>query len=264
MGTRYSSGFTIIETVLFLSVTALLVLGVMIGTGTSINNQRYRDSTETFKNLLQEQYGALESVRNGRENTWGCNSAAQPVEGGSQKRGQSNCVIVGRYMQINRGDIKTYTVLARETSEQERGSDVQTLELNYAYAVSEIEVDQRTMEWGTQIGWPVSGAGARPNPTPRSMAILFLRSPDSGAVYTFTSDTIPASGNPANGDGLKAMIRSGEAIPGQSKRTICVKNGGLNPTGDTAVFISAFAAGPSAIETRSNDTLIRLGESTQC
>lgn len=264
MGTRYSSGFTIIETVLFLSVTALLVLGVMIGMGNSINNQRYRDSTETFKNLLQEQYGALESVRNGRENTWGCNSAAQPVEGGGQKRGQSDCVIVGRYMQIDRNDIKTYSVLARQSSELERGNDVQTLELNYTYAVSEIEVDQRTMEWGTQIGWPAAGAGAQQNLTPRSMAILFLRSPESGAVYTFTGDTIPASEDLINGAGLKAMIKSGEVIPGQSKRTVCIKNGGINPTGDTAVFISAYAAGPSAIETRSNDTLIQLGETTQC
>lgn len=257
MSTRHSSGFTIIETVLFLSVTGLLVLGVLIGTGAAINNQRYRDATETLKSVIQEQYTALESVRNGRDNTWGCEpNTARPIVGAAEIRGQSDCMVVGRYMQIRSDEMTTYTVLARKMSSVKRDNDIQYMRQNYVYAVSTAEVDTRTMEWGTEIAWPESGSGARPNPMPRNLAVLFLRSPESGGVYTFTGDDIPPSNEVITANGIMDMIVGGTTAPGrEGERTVCIKVNGIVGfrTGTMALYFAPQASGPSSIETRSND-----------
>ena len=47
-------GFTIIETMLVLSVTGLLSVGIMVGWSVNINRQRYDDSVNTFKSDIQQ------------------------------------------------------------------------------------------------------------------------------------------------------------------------------------------------------------------
>lgn len=265
MGARISPGFTIIETMLFLAVTGLLVLGVLIGTGTALNNQRYRDAVESFKNLLQEQYADLSSVQNGRGNDWSCNSTALPAQGGDTIRGQSDCLMVGKYMRIQGNDITIYPVLAYKTGSATPGSltDVVALDTQYAYNVSTAEIDDTAMEWGTQIAWPKSGTGAHSPNYPRSLGILFIRSPESGSVYTFSSDSVPAK-NAINQATFTNLINEGTGIPGQGARRICVLSSGLFPTGDTGIYITPYAASSSAIEVQSNDFIQSEGGTARC
>lgn len=264
MGARISSGFTIIETMLFLAVTGLLIMGALIGTGTSLANQRYRDSVETFKNLLQTQYAELGSVKNARSDAWQCGSDAKPVAG-SEYRGQSDCMIVGRYMVINQGDISIYNVLARENSPGAPAltTDIATMRGNYTYNVAD-EVEDRSIEWGAEIAWPSAGTGRRTITTPRTIGILFVRSPESGRVYTFTSNDIPSDPTAIVSNTFRDMMVAGELIPGQSQRTLCIKSGGGILGGDRAVSIGSAAATANAIEVRSNATIITLGGDTQC
>ena len=152
MSIKEHSGFTIIETVLFLSVTGLLVMGMLVGVGVSLNNQRYRDAAESFKNILQRQYTDLGSTRNARENNWSCDSSAFSSDDGSTRRGQSDCMIVGKYVRIDRADIQIYTVLAYQASTAVRATDIATLRQNYRYNVAQTEVESRTMDWGVKIG----------------------------------------------------------------------------------------------------------------
>lgn len=263
MGTRISSGFTIIETMLFLAVTGLLVMGVLIGTGSALNTQRYRDSIESFKGLLQKQYADLGSVRNSRSNDWNCDSAANPTQGGSIIRGQSDCLIVGKYMRIQGGTVAVYPVLARQTGSTSGLADITALDTSYAYHISTSEKESLSMEWGTQIAWPATGSGAQSPTTPRSMGLLFVRSPESGSIYTFTSDSAPAEAAINQGT-FTSMIAPGATIPGRGSRTICVLSSGLFPAGDMAIHLTQYAASASAVEVRSNDFIRAQGWTTQC
>ena len=52
-------GFTIIEVSLFLAITALLFVGITVGTQNSINQQRYADSVNSFADFLRNVYSQV-------------------------------------------------------------------------------------------------------------------------------------------------------------------------------------------------------------
>lgn len=262
MGARISPGFTIIETVLFLSVTGLLIMGVLVGTGNALNAQRYRDSIESFKDVLQTQYAELGSVKNSRANTWSCDALAIPTPGGSEIRGQSDCFMVGRYLRIEGDEVSIYQVLARQTGTN-GGNDITRLDNNYVYNVDTTAVEESEIAWGNQIAWPRSGSGAQSPRVPRSLGILIIRSPDSGNIYTFSGDSVPDKAA-INRTTFTDLIAAGAAIPGQGQRTICIISTDLNPSGDTAISLNEYAASASAIEVRTNSYLESIGSTTRC
>lgn len=263
MGTRASSGFTIIETLLFLGVTGLLVLGALIGVGTNVNIQRYRDSAETFKNVIQAQYSSVTNVQNGRDNNWSCtNAAGATSDVNGVDRGQTLCLVVGKYVRIQGGNIKSYTVLARDRfAAPAATNDITALQTRYILNISKNEVDERTMEWNTEIAWPKTGPMAKASATPRSIALLFIRSPESGQVFTFTSNTVPSDADiqalqptvsPAF---LTSMIVAGNQTPGQGEQVICVESSGLFDLGQMGLYIAPFAASTNAVELMSTSTM---------
>ena len=90
---QHKHGFTIIEVVLFLAISGGLAVMLLAGTSAAIQRQQYRDSVESFANFLSTQYSRVISVENDREDT---TCPLLPTE--TTKRGQSSCVIVGRYI----------------------------------------------------------------------------------------------------------------------------------------------------------------------
>lgn len=264
MGTSKTAGFTIIETVLFLSITGLLVMGALIGTGAAINNQRYRDATETFKGLLQQQYADLSNIHNTRNDSWGCNNNAEPVADGDQLRGQSSCLVVGKYLTIDQSDIKEYTLLARQVGSGTIGTEVDQLKANYVYTASGVESTSDTMEWQTQIAWPKTGNAAKSPQTPRAIAFLFLRSPISGSIFTFSSDLVSGNNPTPTSAQIENSMVLDDSIPGQGQQTVCVYSGGLMAGGDMSIVIGARSSSASSVEIRSNDYQKSIGESTRC
>lgn len=249
MGNSSSSGFTIIETVLFLAVSGLLILTIISGAGISINIQRYRDAVESFKSQLQSQYAETTNVQNGREANMACGANAKPVDDtNGDIRGQSTCVIAGKYLRIDDTNVTTYTVLAREvsTTVAPGDTDIQILSRNYVYNVSDTPDDDTSLSWGTSIGWP-QGAGTNP----RQIGILFLKSPYSGQTYTFSANTVPDKAS-INSTTFQSMIIDGTGVPGRGAQTLCIESDGLFVDDSEAVYIGENATGPTAIEVRTN------------
>jgi prepilin-type N-terminal cleavage/methylation domain-containing protein len=261
MGAHTQRGFTIIETMLVLAITGVLVAGVFVGIGTSINVQRYRDSVQTLKNLLQTQYAEITSVLNDRNDQWSCDAQATTSDSGSVDRGQTDCVLLGRLVTINQSDITVYSVLGRQVGSAATTNDITSLTTNYVLNVSSVEVVSDSLEWGAAIAWPASGAGGRSPTMPRQISILYLRSPDSGQVYTFTSDQAPDAPTPQD---LRSMVVAGQLVPGQAQRTICINSNDVLVTDDYSIIIASFASVPSAIETSTNNLLQQQGVTTRC
>jgi len=262
MGTLHARGFTIVETMLFLGISGLLIVAMLASTGVTINIQRYRDAVETFKSTLQNQYAELSSVQNERNNNWTCNALAESVIGGTEIRGQSDCVLLGRYLTVVDNEISINSVLGKPVAALSTdGTDIDKLLHDYTMNISTVLENKSTLEWDTRIAWPKSGAGSRTPTTPRSLAVLFIRSPHSGQIYTFTSDTVPSEPTPQS---LAAMVVPLQTTPGQAQRTICIDSNGLFVAASSSIYISAAATGPSSIETRSNDFILKAGGDSQC
>lgn len=271
MGKRASAGFTIIETILFLAVTGALIGGMMFATSMTLGTQRYTDATESFKSLIQQQYAGITSVQNARENDLTCTSQAATTDG-DVLRGQSDCVLVGKYLIINGGDVTVYPVLAYEVATaSDTANDVEAFRDNYYLNLAKQNVTQTKLEWDARISWATAGnaddqRGSKP--AQRAIGLLFLRSPSSGQVYTFTSNTVPTASQlddtATAPTFLSTMLREGAVVPGQKARTICLSSGGLTSVPNTSLYISAFAAGQSAVEVRSNDVAQRLGAAERC
>lgn len=257
-------GFTIVETMLVLAVTGILIASLLVGVGASINAQRYKDSVVSLKSLLQSQYAMINDVSNDRTAKWTCNSTATPVPSMSGTApGQSDCVILGRYLSIVNGDVSSATIVGYETSTTSAANDVAELKSNYTLGVSTDSINTTTLEWGSTIAWPVTGSGSRNPTTPRGISLLVLRSPNSGTSYTFTNDTVYDI-NTISSTNLKSMMVVGAIVPGQSQRTLCVDPNGVSVPDKIAVYIGQSASDASAIETRTNATISSLGGDTRC
>lgn len=235
MGTKTQHGFTFIEVMLFLAVTGLLAMGVLAGSGTAINQQRYRDSVNTLKSYIQQQYSEVTSVINSRNENWECNSNGLVTDTGGtggEPRGRSNCVMLGRLVTVN----DTGKVLTSSSVSAYRVAGVPTgtsdlLELaNYRLAVSPIAQDTKEVSWGAQV------VKQKTN-TPMPLYILVVRSPLSGSIMTFTTETAPAS--------LNTMVEVGNM---NQVRNLCV-NGNDGPFGARRleVRIEPFASSQSAV-----------------
>lgn len=271
MGNRASAGFTIIETILFLAVTGALIGGMMFATSMTLGTQRYSDAVESFKSLMQQQYAGITSVQNGRDNDLTCTSQAATTDG-DVLRGQSDCVIVGKYIIIDGGDVTIYPVLAYEVATaSDTANDVEAFRDNYYLNLAKQNVVETKLEWDAQISWATAGnpddqRGAKP--AQRTIGVLLLRSPSSGQTYTFTSDTIPTESQLNDTESapafLSTMLQEGTTVPGQKARTICINSGGLTSVPNTSLYIAAYAAGQSAVEVRSNDVAQGLGAPERC
>lgn len=262
MGTHYRSGFTIIETLLVLGITGALVAGVFIGVGTSISAQRYRDAASTFKDLIQTQYAELSSVRNDRSGSWACGSSAQTITTDSEDRGQSDCVLLGRLLTVTGSDIAVYSVVGHEVAlPQDIANDIQSLRTNYTLDASEVNVETNTLEWGTSISWP-SGPGANPTTSsPRSLSMLFVRSPDSGQVYTFSSTVVPTE---PSDNSIKDMLIETDTIPGRGALTICIDASGFVANNEYSIVVERYASVPNAVEFSTDQLLQASGKAYSC
>lgn len=238
---KFSSeaGFTILETILFLSITALLATGVLAGIGTSINIQRYRDSVTSLQSVLQQQYSEVSNVSN--DNTKGCDD---------KPRGQSDCVILGRYittesnkiLSIQRviGQIPLGSVSSLDdvrVFKDDNGID-QPRGYNAIVISSDVEAAETyEIEWGSSLVEIEAKSSA-----PMAFSILILRSPISGTMRTFINpDSVVTASNIQN-------IITPVALTTNSIKMCVEPSGGSSAGFKTAVEIMANSTGPTGVE----------------
>ncbi len=192
MGKHTQTGFTVIEVMLFLAVTGLLAMGILVGSGVAIGQQRYRDSVNSLKSYIQQQYSEVGNVINSRGKTWTCDTTGAISEVASgQARGASECVILGRFITVDASGKKltaSNVAAYRIPSAPTAASDIAEVATNYRLTASPIDQDTEEVAWGAQIV-------RQKTTSPLSLSMLIIRSPLSGSIMTFTAEGVQANLN---------------------------------------------------------------------
>lgn len=236
MGIKTQNGFTIIETMLFLAVTGMLAAAILVGSGVAIGQQRYRDSVNSLKSYVQQQYSEVTNVVNSRNKAWTCDTNGNVADVdilSGEARGTTNCVLLGRFITVDGSGTKLSTsnvVGYKATGAATGASDIAEL-ANYKLTASPIDQDVAEVSWGAQIVKPKST-------TPMPLSMLIIRSPLSGSVMTFTAEGAQNS--------LVAIITTGNM---SQKRDLCVNADAGSFVGKRLeVEIGAYATSQGAVQ----------------
>jgi len=225
-------GFTIIETMLFLGITGLMVLGILAGTGVSINIQRYRDSVSSLQAILQQQFSDVMNASNGSDGNLACYG-----DGSIKARGQSDCVLLGRFITTS-NDSKTLlikNVIGFINDDlAEASNDMDALK-QYNIKISPISSDSYNIPWDAAIVSPGSN-------NPMSFSMLIIHSPLSGVIRSFVSN------NSSISDSDIASLVNKTALTQTAK--LCVSSNSLFTGVKSAVVVTANATSSSNIETQ--------------
>lgn len=230
------AGFTIIESMLFLAISGALIAGVLVSTGSSINIQRYRDSATSLRSFLQQQYSEVSNVTNDSTNN------ACYGDGSSNPRGQSDCVILGRYIKTTDSkNILVKTVIGYPgTGADTESDDVEVLKLYNIQVSSSVGNSSYEIEWGS--------TSATADGTPMVFSVLILRSPSSGIIRTFI-DNKTAVSDITIGDLLNATP---SALTNDAM--ICLDSNDLFTGAKLAVYLEKNATSANGVETRGEDS----------
>lgn len=230
-------GFTVIEVVLFLGITGMLAVGLLGGWTTMINTQRYKDSVKTLQSFIQQQYGLVYNVENGRSPTLSCTGGNVADGGVTSARGQSDCVLMGRFIQIEDGTKLTVrAIVGRDLPDDSvAASDIGLINSSTPSLIPEdidigLTYSSLTVPWGATI---VDDDG-----DPLSMSIAIIRAPAnvSGSVHTYTvTDGRPLSG-------MIAVANERVDVP------MCLDAGNNFTGGNMGVVIKARASSQSYIQ----------------
>lgn len=232
------SGFTIIEVMLVLAVSAALAVGILAGSGRAVEDQRYRDSVNTTKSFIQEQYNLANNPINGRSGKEKCSYADVNTETfNGDARGTTDCLLLGRILIVS-GDGSSMSagnvIGYRDSVAPPANNDVDELKNNYVLKQSPLEVEDKAIPWDARIVRP---APAMDQAMP--LTLMIIRSPLSGSMLTFVNSD-------SNISDPNTLVRRG--INAQ-KTDFCIVPAGLNfPSPKMAVRIQPYATTQSAIE----------------
>ena len=184
MGNNNKHGFTLIEVMLFFGISGLMMFGILAGTGTAINQQRYRDSVTSAAAFLQQQYSDVANVYNDRSANYTCSaSSVTETDSPAVRRGASEqCVILGKLIRANGDRLESWTVIGSDTGSDEL-NDLAALEATQPFLA---DINQQTypLEWDAKLVRPSNPPGN----APANFAALIVRSPLSGGTRTIVSN----------------------------------------------------------------------------
>ena len=175
---RIRRGFTLVEVSLFLAITAAIFVSIAIGTQNSIFQQRYNDAVQSFAEFLRTVYSQVTNVQN-------------------ESVGRSDKAIYGKLVVFGdeggNNNITSYNVIGG-IGNVGSSSSTEVLEKLKSLGASITDtggpvgyVENYKPRWGSQIqtnrGW---GAVESDKYQLFTGALLIVRHPSSGTVYTYT------------------------------------------------------------------------------
>lgn len=218
------SGFTIIEVMLFLALSGFLLVGILMGTGSSIANQRYKDAVQDAVDALRNAYSFVSDtqvqLRDSSSGVCGGLTSTQYDSSNIRQaynsgRGRTQCVVYGAVVSINGDKIQTTTLIGEDYADAVKDktnhdglsakSDLEILkELNANNLavqcgknaadchVSVVDNPSTTsLKWGTSF---VDPADINGNVSTFQKTLLIFRSPRSGAIRTFVMNGLIMDG----------------------------------------------------------------------
>ncbi len=172
-----TSGFTIIEVLLFLAVSAALIMGIIFSATSSIDRQRYDDSVQNFAEFLRTTYSEVENPR-GKDS--GDNG------GRSDRAMYGKLITFGEAAANNpNGNIYVYDVQG-DINESGSGSTIALLKDLHTDVIE--KKNDTTKAFGKVNDYSLNWEAKVQNPDHSQFvgAILIVRSPVSGTVFTYS------------------------------------------------------------------------------
>lgn len=172
---RIRRGFTLIEVSLFIAITGLLFIGIAVGTQNSIFQQRYNDSVQNFAEFLRRVYSEVLNVQN--VTTGG--RSEQAIYGKLVTFGESKT-----FTGANNDDNTafSYNVIGKIGDSTKAGALGKLAELGLTMVDSDGKMVGLADEY--TIKWQMALQNVR-NTNNFKGAILVVRHPDTGLVYTY-------------------------------------------------------------------------------
>ncbi len=259
------NGFTIIEVVLVLAITGLMAVSAMIGVRGAINNQRYGDSVNSFRDFLRNQYNGVNNTDIAFRDT-----SIEDYCGHHIQRGRSlKCLVLGRLLRIEHDHVSVYDVIGNEDSlvsvsndEEYFASGVVNLRAVGAVNATVDIVSNPTPKEVYRLDWDAKIKHPNGSNEP-SKYVLIVRSPISGSVRTYAmeKETAPTR------DGLDQVLLDlvkpeNNAIKHQSE--FCIHPEGFAFTNRRAVVIKPNGSNASAVEIAPLDMEVNGVKAVKC
>ena len=247
-------GFTIIEVSLFLAITGLIFLGVTFGVQSSVFRQRFNDSVQSFAEFLRSIYAETMNVQNAESGR-----SMQAIYGKlvtfGEEYGFSGEWVDGNqaFMYDIVGEINKDVGSGGNILDALKGAnaDVAIKESGKAPRLAGI-VESFKPKWSSQIQQACTSP-ATCYTRPIKAALLIVRHPKSGTVYTYVMNnkTIPVNEKmktlSSGGNILKPYLTTANFQPSQID--FCINPEGNKEYNNRAnVRITANARNSSAIE----------------
>jgi len=237
MGIQKQHGFTIIEVMLFVAISAVVTTAALIGWSTNINTQSYRDSARSLASVLGQQYTNTLNVSNDRSSEVNC-TAAGVVDTSKTPIGQSDCVLMGRYIVLDGTKLTMSNIIGYGNSTS--SSDIDAIE---AYSPkTDPDTSSYSLPWSSR---PYPSGAQKANTL--HAVIVIVRSPVSGTAYTFIETTDDSEDRPT----VNSVIDSSSS---QRRFVVCLDPEATVTGGSLAVVIDKYAASSSAVSVSSGES----------
>ena len=175
-----TSGFTIVEVLLFLAVSAALLMGIIFAATTQIDQQRYEDSTQNFAEFLRTVYSEVSNPR-GKDSGAGGGRSEYAMYGKLVTFGESETYNPNKRIFV-------YDVIGDVNSDALEGTTVQMLKTLHADVVKNENNVTKLIANSSDysLNWDAKVEQIGGSHDPYVGAILIVRSPVSGTVYTYS------------------------------------------------------------------------------